>query len=433
VHDVHASTGTHVSVPVGKSRVVRLSRPFSEVVLAQAAVANVRMLSTRSFYVYGREPGTTNVLLLNSQRQPVAMVDLDVGFDVDGLQQMIDQMLPGEGVRAHGAPNGIILRGAVSSSTAAAQAVAIAQRFAPEGVTNALSVRSPQQVLLEVRFLEAQRSVGRELGLNTFARMGEFSVATGAQAGPDFIGDGLASGATAFGSVRYFHGDRNRNFVDVQLDALEERGVIHMLAEPNLTALSGDTATFLAGGEFPIPVAATDERITIEFKEFGVSLAFTPTVLNDGRINLRVSTEVSQLDSNSGIRIERIQIPSLTVRRSSTTIELADGQSMAMAGLIQSNYFNARTQTPWIADVPVLGALFSSTRFQRAETELVVVVTPRLVAPVNSQAALSAPFSGESVPTDLELFTLGRMERLAPIPTLQDPLTSRRRGGRQAQ
>jgi len=192
------------------------------------------------------------------------------------------------------------------------------------------------------------------------------------------------------------------------------------LAEPNLAALSGDTATFLAGGEFPIPVAAANNTITVEFKQFGVALAFTPTVLADGRINLRVSTEVSQLDQNNGVRVERIQIPSLIVRRSATTIELNDGQSMAMAGLIQSTYTNSRTQVPWAADVPVLGALFASTRFERNQTELVVVVTPRLSNAVNSQANLTAPFSSHAAPSDPSLFLGGVTEDPTPPPPVSE-------------
>lgn len=421
VHEINTATGGRVSVPVGKSRVIRLDRAFAEVVLARPETADVRMLSPRSFYVYGREAGATNVLLLNRERQPIAMVDLDVGFDVDGIQNMVREMMPEETITVHGAPNGVILRGEVSDSVASAQAAAIAERFAPGAVTNSTTVRDPVQVMLEVRFLEAQRSVGRELGLNTFVNSGNYAIATGAQSGTAFIGDGLASGRTAFGAMRYLSvGD---NLIDIQLDALEERGVIHMLAEPNLTALSGDTATFLAGGEFPIPVAATDERITIEFKEFGVSLAFTPTVLSDGRINLEVATEVSQIDPSNSVRVERIQVPSLIVRRSSTTVELGNGQSMAMAGLIQSNYFNSRSQVPWAGDIPVLGALFASTRFQRAETELVVIVTPRLVGAVNQQSSFQSPFAAGALPNDPELFLGGVAERpLTPVDVIE-PLT----------
>lgn len=424
VQEVRATTGGVVAVPLGKSRVIRVPVSFGQVVLARPATADVHVLSSRSFYVYGKAVGSTNVLLLDAHNQPVAMIDLEVGFDVDGLQSTISSMLPGQQIGVRAVPNGIILTGTANDSASAAQAAAIAERYAPGAVTNSISVRGPQQVVLEVRFLEADRNVGRELGLNTFINSGNFSIATGAQSGTSFIGDGLASGNTAFGALRFLND--GRSLIDIQLDALEQRGVVHMLAEPNLAALSGDTATFLAGGEFPIPVAAANNTITVEFKQFGVALAFQPTVLADGRINLRVSTEVSQLDENHGVRVERIQIPSLIVRRSATTIELNNGQSMAMAGLIQSTYTNSRSQVPWAADVPVLGALFASTRFERNQTELVVVVTPRLSSAVNSQAALTAPFASHAAPTDPELFLGGVSEvPTPPAPASEVPSTAR--------
>jgi len=423
VQDVRATTGGIVAVPLGKSRVIRVPVSFGQVVLARPATADVHVLSSRSFYVYGKAVGSTNVLLLDSHNQPVAIIDLEVGFDVDGLQSTITSMMPGQQIGVRAVPNGLILTGVATDSASAAQAMAIADRYAPGAVTNSMSVRGPQQVVLEVRFMEADRNVGRELGLNTFVNSGNFSIATGAQSGTSFIGDGLASGATAFGALRFLN--NGRSLIDIQLDALEQRGVVHMLAEPNLAALSGDTATFLAGGEFPIPVAAANNTITVEFKQFGVALAFSPTVLADGRINLRVSTEVSQLDENHGVRVERIQIPSLIVRRSATTIELNDGQSMAMAGLIQSTYSNSRSQVPWAADVPVLGALFASTRFERNQTELVVVVTPRLSTAVSTQAALTAPFSSHAVPNDPSLFLGGVSEvPTAPPPVSEVPATA---------
>lgn len=408
------ATGATVHVALGKSRVVRVDRPFDEIVLARPETADVRVLTNRSFYIYGKQAGATNILLLNRAKQPVAVVDLEVGFDLDGIRNMVSSMLPGEPIQAHGTPNGVILRGLVSDASVAQQAQAIAERFVPGAVTNGLSVKGPQQVVMEVRFLEAQRSVGRELGLNTFAADGDFAIATGAQSGTGFIGDGLASARTAFGALRYldFSGDQ---LIDIQIDALEEKGVVRTLAEPNLAALSGDTATFLAGGEFPIPVGAENDRITIEFKEFGVALAFTPTVLADGKINLKVSSEVSQLDFNNAIRAERITIPALVVRRAATTIELKSGQSMAMAGLIQNTYSNNRSQVPWVGDVPVLGALFSSTRFARAETELVVIVTPRLITGTEG-TRLRDPNDRSRAPTELELFMGGAMEMPALPP-----------------
>ncbi|MBI3438418.1 MAG: pilus assembly protein N-terminal domain-containing protein [Proteobacteria bacterium] len=218
VQDVRETTGAIIAVPLGKSRVIRVPVSFGQVVLARPATADVHVLSSRSFYVYGKAVGLTNVLLLDAHSQPVAMIDLEVGFDVDGLQSTISSMLPGQQIGVRAVPNGIIMTGTANDAASAAQAMAIAERYAPGAVTNSISVRGPQQVILEVRFLEADRNVGRELGLNTFVNSGNFSIATGAQTGTSFIGDGLASGNTAFGALRFLND--GRSLIDIQLDAL---------------------------------------------------------------------------------------------------------------------------------------------------------------------------------------------------------------------
>lgn len=196
--------------------------------------------------------------------------------------------------------------------------------------------------------------------------------------------------------------------IDIRLRALEEKGIIRTLAEPNLVSLSGDTASFLAGGEFPIPVSSRDNEVTVEFKKFGVSLDFTPTVLGDGLVNLRVRPEVSALDRGNGIRASNIDIPGISVRRADTTVELHDGQAFAIAGLLQNNYTNDVRQTPWIGNVPVLGSLFSSKRYQRNETELIIIVTPRLVQPFSHPEGVASPLDAVSEPTEAEFFLLGK-------------------------
>jgi pilus assembly protein CpaC len=410
--DAQQAGAQRIGVAVGKSQIVRSERPFSEIVLPAPEMADVRVLTNRSFYIYGKKPGVTNVMLLDAGKQPVGMVDVDVGFDVEGLRTMYTQLMPAEKVEAYNTPTGVLLRGRVSSAVAAQEAVAIAERFAPNAVTNSMTVRGPQQVMLEVRFIEASRRVGRELGFDTLIEGGgdAFAILTG-QGLPGVLGDALSSGNIGFGSIGYESMSPSQR-IQVELDALEESGVVRTLARPNLAALSGDTASFLAGGEFPIPVAEDNNRVTIEFKEFGVGLSFTPTVLSSGQINLKVQSEVSQLDPNFTIRTERIEIPGLQVRRAGTTLELRDGQSFAMAGLLQSTYTNSKKQVPWAGDVPVLGALFRSARFERGETELVVIVTPRLVDP-DARPALSDPLSRRAAPNDFELFGLGRLEKPA--------------------
>jgi pilus assembly protein CpaC len=220
---------------------------------------------------------------------------------------------------------------------------------------------------------------------------------------------GLVSNNVPFGAVIARLLD-NGTKADVIVQALEKRGLARRLAEPNLVALSGDTASFLAGGEFPFPVAADNDKITVEFKRFGVGLAFTPTVLGDGLINIKIEPEVSELDPTTTLRIEGVEIPSLIVRRAQTTIELRDGQSFAIAGLLYNNHYKSQSQLPWIGEVPVLGTLFRSAAFQRKETDLVIIVTPRLVRPARPGQKLKTPLDGRVASNDIEFFLSGTQE-----------------------
>jgi len=268
-------------------------------------------------------------------------------------------------------------------------------------------------VMLEVRFVEASRSAGRELGVNW--QVVQSSLLAGGTGIGAAVGTGaLISGTAPFGAVV---GKMLSNGVqaDTLLQALEERGVVRRLAEPNLTTLSGDTASFLAGGEFPIPVASNLGTISIEFKKYGVGLAFTPTVLADGVINLKIEPEVSQIDPTNVIRAGGITIPALIVRRANTTVELRDGQSFAIAGLLQSMSSTDQKQLPWLADVPVLGALARSASYQKKETDLVIIVTPRLVRPARPGDVLRTPFDTSKPANDPEFFLLGQGEITVPM------------------
>jgi pilus assembly protein CpaC len=261
-------------------------------------------------------------------------------------------------------------------------------------------VAAPQQVMLEVRFVEAQRNAGRALGISASIKGGDLngSFTDGAL----LSGDPFASiaGSIITGGTK----------ISATIEALEERGLARRLAEPNLVALSGDTASFLAGGEFPFPIVGDNDRVSVEFKKFGVGLAFTPTVLADGQINLKIEPEVSELDFTAGVTINNTTVPGLIVRRASTTVELRDGQSFAMAGLLQSTNTKAHRQLPWLGDVPVLGALLRSASFEKNETDLVIIVTPRLVQPRAPGQKLATPLDN-SVPTnDKEFFLRGRHE-----------------------
>ncbi|MCC7346230.1 MAG: type II and III secretion system protein family protein, partial [Variibacter sp.] len=268
-------------------------------------------------------------------------------------------------------------------------------------VINSVRVTQSQQVMLEVRFVEAMRSAARELGVNY--KVDSTNVAAN-------IGTaGLLSGGSPFGTVV---GTLLGNGVkaDMLIRGLEERGLARRLAEPNLVALSGDTASFLAGGEFPFPVQSNLGQVTVEFKRFGVGLAFTPTVLDNGVIHLKIEPEVSQLDPTNSVQVGGVRIPSLMVRRANTSIELRDGQSFAIAGLLQSSSSADQQQLPWISDVPVLGTLFRSASYQKNETDLAIIVTPRLVRPVRPGDTLRTPLDNTAPANDVDFFLMGRSE-----------------------
>jgi len=396
-------------VPVNKSQVLRLDVPFADLLVGNAEVADVLALTDRSIYVLGKQPGSTSLTVYGRNRSLIAVMDLVVTVDVEGLKARLHELMPDEQVEVRAVNESVILSGTVSSTVRLKRALQVAERYAPEQVTNLLSVTGSQQVMLAVRFAEVQRRVVKELGLNTQVSGSDFAVTVGDALnnplGAVFSPTAIATGAVTFGIGAVT--------IDLLFDALEQKGVVKTLAEPNLIALSGDTASFLAGGEFPVPVAqATDEggsTITVEFKEFGVALSFTPTVLDDGLINVIVSPEVSRVDPTNAVVIQGFEIPGLTTRRATTTVELRDGQSFAIAGLIQSDFQDTVRQFPLLGDVPVLGALLRSSDFQNAQTELVIIVTPHLVQPAPA-GSLVTPADNFVPPSDADIWLFGRIE-----------------------
>ncbi|OZB16002.1 MAG: hypothetical protein B7X53_09965 [Hyphomonas sp. 34-62-18] len=381
----------------GKSAVVEADAAFATIVVADPEIAEAMPTSNRSFFVRGKQPGGTTVLIYDETGAIAELIEVEVKLGLDELRGDLRRLLPGEIIDVYAVHDGVYLDGKVTTAAAAEMALQLAERHVPGGVANGLSVGQSQQVMLEVRFLEASRNAVREIGFGNTINAND--VVVGTESGT--VSGLLEKTLAVFTNV----GGEN---IDIRLRALEEKGVIRTLAEPNLVALSGDTASFLAGGEFPIPVASRDNEVTVEFKKFGVSLDFTPTVLGDGLVNLRVRPEVSALDRGNGIRASNIDIPGISVRRADTTVELHDGQAFAIAGLLQNNYSNDVRQTPWIGNVPVLGALFSSKRYQRNETELVIIVTPRLVQPFSHPEAVASPLDAVAEPTEAELFLLGQ-------------------------
>lgn len=381
----------------GKSAVVEADAAFATIVVADPQIAEAMPTSNRSFFVRGKSPGSTTVLIYDESGAIAELIEIEVKLGLDELRGDLRRLLPGELIDVYAVHDGVYLDGKVTTAAAAEMALQLAERHVPGGVANGLSVGQSQQVLLEVRFLEASRNAVREIGFGHNVDANDVVIGTES---------GTVSGLLEK-TVALFTNVGGEN-IDIRLRALEEKGIIRTLAEPNLVSLSGDTASFLAGGEFPIPVSSRDNEVTVEFKKFGVSLDFTPTVLGDGLVNLRVRPEVSALDRGNGIRASNIDIPGISVRRADTTVELHDGQAFAIAGLLQNNYTNDVRQTPWIGNVPVLGSLFSSKRYQRNETELIIIVTPRLVQPFSHPEGVASPLDAVSEPTEAEFFLLGK-------------------------
>ena len=398
---------TSTSVVKDDTLVMRTDTSFAQVRVANADIADVVILSDRSFQLLGKAGGKTNVMLYDQDNQLVDIVDVTVGFDVAALKKTLFETFPKENVEVRPLAGGIYLSGDVSSEAVADRAVSIAEAYAPSRVTSGLAVHDSHQVMLEVRFVEASRDAVKQLGINILSSRGtgdlvfnpgDFSVSGSGGILPNsalsaVLGGGIGSAA-----------------LDVRIDALEEEGIIRTLAEPNLVSMSGETASFLAGGEFPIPVPTGLGEIGIEYRKFGVGLAFTPTVLDDGVINLKVAPEVSQLDTTNSVNIGGVSVPGLRVRRANTTIELRNSQSFAIAGLLQNETVNAREDVPWLSKIPILGSLFSSTRYQTQETELVIIVTPHLAKPVSDRDQLASPLDNLTVPSDAEAFLLGKIE-----------------------
>jgi pilus assembly protein CpaC len=396
-------------VPINKSQVLKVDQPFTELLIGNPEIADVVALTNQSVYVLGKALGTTNLTIYGKNRSLLAVLDLVVSYDVESLKAKLHDVLPGEAIEVRAVNSGVLLSGKVSNETSVSEALAIADQYAPKAVTNALTVQGSQQVLLQVKFAEVSRNVARQLGI------GHDLAVTGDIAFRAFTSSALPLALGLPSGIATLDTGGNPD-LRITFQSLEDRGLVRTLAEPNLIALSGDTANFLAGGEFPIPVAQDDNTITVEFKEFGVSLAFTPTVIGTDLINLVVAPEVSRIDPTlsvstiTGVDAIGISVPGLSTRRAKTTVELRDGQSFAIAGLLQEDYQNAISGLPWLADIPILGALFRSTGFQRNETELVILVTPRLVKPAQSMAELSTPTDRLVMPSDADLFLFGRTE-----------------------
>jgi pilus assembly protein CpaC len=412
---VKSGTSTKLQVPLNRAIVVESDTPFAELSIANPGIADLSSLSDRTIYVLGKSPGTTTLTLFDAAGRLITNVEVQVTPDLSEFKERLRQILPGERIEVRSANDGVVLSGIVSSAQKLQRALELAERYAPQRVSNLMSVGGIQQVMLKVRFAEMQRSVSKSLS-SSLSLGGAFGSDVGVSAGSGSLVTSGGSTSALAGSLPassdntgaiLFGFNAGSTQVGILLEALEQKGVVRFLAEPNLVALSGQEAKFLAGGEYPVPVAQDNDSTTVEFKPFGVELAFIPRVVDKDLINLELKAAVSAIDTTNGINIDGFEIAAFSRRETSTTVELRDGESFAIAGLLQDDFTDSSAQLPWIGDVPVLGALFRSANYQRSQTELVIIISAHLVTPTRGEA-LALPTDRIKPPTEKDLFLHGR-------------------------
>jgi pilus assembly protein CpaC len=419
-----------LSLGVGKSIVIDLPRDIKDVLVADPKIANAVVRSSQRAYIIGAAIGQTNIVFFDSAGQQIAAYDIAVKRDLNGVRAALKQSMPNADIQIEGLGDGVVLSGSASSPIEAQQASDLAARLVGgiEKVVNSIAVRGRDQVMLKVTVAEVQRSIIKQLGIDLSANLNygtavvKFNNVTPftANSGPLVPGNALT---TSFGSTPS---------VQATLRAMETAGVVRTLAEPNLTAISGESATFISGGEFPIPTGVTCQTTTggaigncvqtVSFKKFGISLNFTPIVLTEGRISLRVMTEVSEVSTENALTggAGGTTIPSIKTRRAETTLEIPSGGAMAMAGLIQDQTKQAINGLPGLAQLPILGTLFRSRDFVNNQTELMVLVTPYIVRAV-AQKDLSRPDDGFAAASDPQADLLGSINRIYGVPGRVEP------------
>ncbi len=417
-----------INVVLQEGKVVQLPAAATSIFVADPEVADVQVKSSTVVYIFGRAPGSTSFYAVDSEDNVVVKSTIVVGYNLGALRSAIRDLTKSDDVRISQVRDMIMLSGKVDNTSLAQDIARIAIRYLPTSVTrdlrtsadlqnvidsfviNRLQVSSSNQVNIRVRIAEVSRGSTKDLGIGTNVAnpsvLGDVDLSFGFDAGVTLVG---AAGTGGLGATW------GATTITAALDALVTDGYATILAEPNLTALSGETASFLAGGEFPIPVPDGSGNITIEFRPYGVSLAFTPTVLEGGRISLRVRPEVSQRDDSGAVSFSGGSIPGILTRRAETSVELGSGQSFAIAGLLQNNLSQNIDKYPGLGDLPILGALFRSDRYRRNETELVIVVTPYLVKPVNASQVM-VPTDGFVPPNDIDRWLNGRLNSEVPTP-----------------
>lgn len=446
---ISSPTG-QIVLSIGRGQLVNLPGTMKDVFIADDKIADLQVKSNHQLYLYGKGSGETTVYASNSEGRVVWSANIRVGNNIDNVDQMLHVAMP----EAHIATStlgsaSILLTGTVAAPEDAAEATRLVQAFMGKetNVISRLRTATPLQVSLHVRIAEVSRTLSRTIGTNLTGTSSstngvQFGISRGDNQGTitnpqGLVSSGLASGTYTPASTVYNFPSNltgstalslGTKFLGLSLlaslDLGESIGLVSTLAEPNLTALSGETSTFLAGGEYPIPISSGLGTVSIDYKNYGVSLAYTPTVLSDGRISLRVRPEVSELSSQGAVSFGGYSVPALTIRRAETTVELGSGQSMMIAGLLSNNAQHTITKLPGAGDLPVLGSLFKSTTFQRGESELVIVITPYLVRPANA-ADIKLPTDGLQNPTTVQevvgnMLTDGKSGAVRPGPTSGD-------------
>lgn len=420
---VSDNTGREIPMTIEQNmgKVIPLSESVGEVFVANPDIADIQLNGTSAAYVFGKKPGNTTIFATDHDGKVVLKLYLHITHNLKQLNQTAKTSFPEENVKFDSTPSGIIINGKPSSPVVAKNIENLASGFIDQGqkITNNMTVSSPTQVMLKVKIAEISRSVLHKFDINWSALINSpnhFSY--GLLMGREPMSSGQFQRSTSVPQMNSYGVSFNDGVSSYAalLDALDQEGLGTILAEPNLVAISGETASFLVGGEFPYPVPQ-DQNITIEFKQFGISLSFTPTVLNSNMINLRVRPEVSELDNQNSISVpvgsgsSVVSVPGLKTRRAETSVELGDGQSLAIAGLISSKIANSYSSLPGLDSIPILGALFRSTKFQRDQTELVIIVTPYVIKPASRTKDLSVPTEVKSATAVETLFT-GRLNRV---------------------
>ncbi len=409
------TTSGALNVPMNRAVVVESDEPFAELSIANPGIADISTLSDRTIYVLGKTPGRTTLVLLGADGKLITNVEVQVTPDIAEFKERLRQILPNEPVEVRTANDGIVLSGTVSSAASIDAALDLASRYAPDRVSNLMSVGGTQQVMLKVRFAEMQRSVtkslssslgvGGNLGGTVGAAGGTGTFTEGSNITNLLEGNPIQRSSSANGVMSFGVGVGALQF-NVMLEALESKGMVRTLAEPNLTSLSGQQASFLAGGEYPIPMTDSLGGVSITYRPFGVQLQFTPRVVAGDVINLQLDASVSSIDTTQSYTSGGLSVNAFKKRQASTTVELRDGQSFAIAGLLQDDFRDLNGQVPWLGDIPILGTLFRSAEYKRSQSELVIIVTAHLVSPTRSEA-LMVPTDRIKPPSEVDLFLNG--------------------------